>query len=518
MLDRAAEFRHRLQISRQLLPARQRRAKLPRKIHPKSIALSYYRAIMPILARARQALERAITPLLPELAARAAEAQRHDAADINAIIDAVGKEFFDSLKPAEIAALADRFARATSDYEREQAVKQVRAAFGVDVIAREPQLAAKQAAFVSENVALIKSIPSQFFDDVEKRIARAIATGATPKQLAAEIADRYKVADDRAMLIARDQIGKFFGQVAEARQKTMGVTHYTWRTSNDERVREEHAAREGEVFAWDDPPEGGNPGEDFQCRCFAEPLLDQLLVGDEPHAEEIASREQQTPPESEGVVTPPSESAPAQAEATPEEWTAFEAESSAKLGVSIGEADLRAALTPPRASGLGLRVETVETEPRLSVTGAITRDGEQVGVITRAFGRDPDGTLWVKHVDFGLDPKEQGHGVGEAIVRKSIEEYRRLGFDEVRLTATDAGRYVWAKQGFQWDDETAQRFESALPAFLESRGVHLTPERVGELARDPVGLASLQHEGVAVGKAFLLSPLVPRWNGTLSLK
>lgn len=291
MLDHAAEFRHRVRISRVLLPARRRRSKLPRKLHPRTIALSYYRAIAPILERARKMLERTLTPLLPQLAQQSAEAQRHDGAradavDLNEVIDAVGKEFFDSLKPAEISALAEKFARATSDFEKEQAVKQVRSAFGVDVMMREPQLAAKERAFVTENVALIKSIPSQFFDDVEKRIARAVASGATPKQLAAELADRYKVADDRAMLIARDQTGKYYGQVAEARQKSMGVTRYIWRTSNDERVREEHAAREGESFSWDDPPEGGHPGEDFQCRCYAEPDLSALLGDDEPAAQE----------------------------------------------------------------------------------------------------------------------------------------------------------------------------------------------------------------------------------------
>ena len=47
--------------------------------------------------------------------------------------------------------------------------------------------------------------------------------------------------------------------------------YYIWRTQKDDRVRGEHAAREGEIFNWHIPPEGGHPGEDYNCRCWAEP-------------------------------------------------------------------------------------------------------------------------------------------------------------------------------------------------------------------------------------------------------
>ena len=49
------------------------------------------------------------------------------------------------------------------------------------------------------------------------------------------------------------------------------TTRYIWRTRNDGKVRSSHAAREGQVFSWDDPPVGGHPGEDYNCRCTAEP-------------------------------------------------------------------------------------------------------------------------------------------------------------------------------------------------------------------------------------------------------
>lgn len=45
---------------------------------------------------------------------------------------------------------------------------------------------------------------------------------------------------------------------------------YIWRTVQDDKVRGAHAARAGKIFSWTNPPEGGHPGEDYNCRCWAE--------------------------------------------------------------------------------------------------------------------------------------------------------------------------------------------------------------------------------------------------------
>ncbi len=50
-------------------------------------------------------------------------------------------------------------------------------------------------------------------------------------------------------------------------------SHYIWRTVGDEKVRGNHRAREGQSFSWEDPPEGGHPGEDYNCRCWTEPIV-----------------------------------------------------------------------------------------------------------------------------------------------------------------------------------------------------------------------------------------------------
>ena len=47
---------------------------------------------------------------------------------------------------------------------------------------------------------------------------------------------------------------------------------YIWRTQGDSRVRSTHSDRDGKVFSWDNPPEGGHPGEAPNCRCWAEEI------------------------------------------------------------------------------------------------------------------------------------------------------------------------------------------------------------------------------------------------------
>jgi putative chitinase len=49
---------------------------------------------------------------------------------------------------------------------------------------------------------------------------------------------------------------------------------YIWRSQDDARVRPAHAENDDRVFAWANPPAGGHPGEAWNCRCMAEPVID----------------------------------------------------------------------------------------------------------------------------------------------------------------------------------------------------------------------------------------------------
>lgn len=219
----------------------------------------------------------------------AVEAAKHARADAGE-----GREAADLLAQArrmagglldqrQLESLATIFARRTADYQREQLRRQVRAVLGVDVFASDKRLAALVDDFVQHNVSLIRRIPDKLHSEVDAMVQRSVTSGTLNDDLADDLAARFSIAEDHAELIARDQIGKFYGDVNSSRQRELGVTRFIWRTARDERVRESHAELDGEEFSYDDLPtnerdEEIRPGDDIQCRCYAEPIFDDILA------------------------------------------------------------------------------------------------------------------------------------------------------------------------------------------------------------------------------------------------
>jgi SPP1 gp7 family putative phage head morphogenesis protein len=120
-------------------------------------------------------------------------------------------------------------------------------------------------AAVNANVNLITSIPAQYLDKVGAAVQRGMADG---------LKEVGGVTESRANLIARDQTAKINGAFTSVRQQSLGIKKFTWQTAQDERVRDGHAALDGEVFDWASPPSVGMPGQDINCRCVALPIFE----------------------------------------------------------------------------------------------------------------------------------------------------------------------------------------------------------------------------------------------------
>jgi SPP1 gp7 family putative phage head morphogenesis protein len=270
------------------VPPGRRLVPLPRQAQPDSIRLAYLRALRRMLAEAKLLVHLEVFPLLPEIALEAAR-RRGDHLDadpvakLNRAVDKISRQFYKQYTGPKISALARDAAEATSDFQRDQLTGQIRSAIAVDPIITETGLKQQIAAFTAENVALIKSIPDRFFGEVEQRIISGVREGKRYEEIAQEVQDRTGVAEDRAKLVARDQVGKFYGELQESRQTDLGITRYIWRTVHDERVRPEHAARDGMLCEWaqgpgdpTDPGDGEHPSDGINCRCYSEPVLDDL--------------------------------------------------------------------------------------------------------------------------------------------------------------------------------------------------------------------------------------------------
>lgn len=271
-----------VRTARMMLHARKRR-KIPRQRHPDNVALGYFGALVEILKHAREAVERHVLPELDALV-RASDSLRHDADTpserLRKSMQAAAEAFDRNYQNQEraYASLARGTAERVSAFNRGELGKQIQAVIGVDLPINDPKLDLRIQEFTAENVAKISDLAPQYLKDVENTISKGMRSGARPEDIRTALEDRYGVAESRAKFIARDQVGKFNGALSQARQKAVGVEGYTWRTMNDNRVRDEHVPREGKPYKWSDPPEGGHPGEDYQCRCYPEPDFSQILA------------------------------------------------------------------------------------------------------------------------------------------------------------------------------------------------------------------------------------------------
>lgn len=197
-------------------------------------------------------------------------------------------------------------------FNKKQWDKIMKSGLGMIISKPEPWIISVEKNFTSTNISLIKKMQSDTLDGTRKIINDGIKNNRDSSFVKRQLMSTSKLdsldtksgesnvslkrsmKNTRARVIARDQTGKLNGTLTENRQKSIGVSGYTWRNSQDERVRgnpsgkypdapNDHWSREGKKFLWDystgdipegyeeSPPPDGNPGEAINCRCFAEP-------------------------------------------------------------------------------------------------------------------------------------------------------------------------------------------------------------------------------------------------------
>ena len=220
----------------------------------------------------REAAERILIPRLPQLVAMA-DRERKDSwrGSLDTVVKLVQDTRSDAQNEEAARKAATLMAKGVDRRNSEQVHRMIVRAVGVDVWMHDPVVNEITPRLIEKNVSYIKSIPKQTLGQVAEVVEKGIRQGKRVEALAADIQQRFKVSDSRAALIARDQVGTFNGELMQLRQKAVGIDGYFWRGMLDARERDEHVDREGERFAWADPPDGGHPGEDYQCRCVAEP-------------------------------------------------------------------------------------------------------------------------------------------------------------------------------------------------------------------------------------------------------
>jgi uncharacterized protein with gpF-like domain len=202
------------------------------------------------------------------------------------------KETWRRVLGPSLKGLAGRWIRMTSERDRLNLQKSLAKALGVPAIAIFDEPAVQNAVDLMgmEAVHLISSIPDMYHDKVLSAVMKSYQQQPLPegRDLIAEIREIGKIElNERAKLIAVDQTNKMHCMVTQARQTSLGIEEYIWRTAEDQRVvgnpsglypkgsrlHMNHFEREGVKFRWDSPPPDGHPGWPIRCRCHAEPVI-----------------------------------------------------------------------------------------------------------------------------------------------------------------------------------------------------------------------------------------------------
>lgn len=263
--------------------------KRPRKMRfrpalfPKGLERGYVKELKEIVSYLKTQVDTFVIRVLPSVARDLGQGTRMDAGigDIPEAIRALKESMSRKYTQEELARIARKRGVSLAEYNREATKKEFKRVMGIDLFIDNRELAQTLEMFTIQNVQLIESLIADATSKVETTVLTNFRAGKrwedTAKEIEALVDPNVGNVSARAKLIARDQTAKLNGQITQERQKNLGINKYRWRTSLDERVRDSHRALEGNEYSWDDPPSVGHPGEDFQCRCTAEPILDEYF-------------------------------------------------------------------------------------------------------------------------------------------------------------------------------------------------------------------------------------------------
>ncbi|MCC8367088.1 phage head morphogenesis protein [Xenorhabdus sp. PB61.4] len=135
-----------------------------------------------------------------------------------------------------------------------------------------------------QQVSLITSIPEQYLTLVQTLVQQSVVNGRDIGFLKAELKQRYRLTENRAKTIARDQNAKATNAIARERCKSTGITEGIWihRAGGSKSYRESHIGMNGQRFTLSegcyDPHVQRHiqPGELINCKCDFRPVIPQF--------------------------------------------------------------------------------------------------------------------------------------------------------------------------------------------------------------------------------------------------
>lgn len=122
---------------------------------------------------------------------------------------------------------------------------------------------------------------TQLRTDMQESVFAGDRYGSAVKKIQAS----YGVSERKAKFLARQETSLLMAKFQETQYQDAGIFEYKWGCvagSKLHPVRKSHRDLEHKIFRWDDPPittaagepaRRNNPGQDYNCRCFAKPIV-----------------------------------------------------------------------------------------------------------------------------------------------------------------------------------------------------------------------------------------------------
>ena len=183
--------------------------------------------------------------------------------------------------------------------QKSKFINNINSAVGVDLeqILHNENLEDFVSMQINKNVSIVKSIPDDFFKQIEAEIYNGVSNGATYGSIAKgingvkDISSVFGKLSNRTKFIARNEVENINSALVKKRSEKVGLKKFIWQTSRDERVRGNpagtypnakcsHYKLDGKVFTWADGANCGTkviyPGSDFNCRCVAINIIEGI--------------------------------------------------------------------------------------------------------------------------------------------------------------------------------------------------------------------------------------------------
>jgi uncharacterized protein with gpF-like domain len=293
--------------------------KVPMWRYPRQYEIAYRALLAAIVDKLRENVLATLQKSSSIILQRDTEAHTDDWSDnLDHLLELLHTQFNETINKEALNAKLLNIGQQTSSWNDKQWQETLMKVLGVDVYRREQFLGSHLKSFVKEGSSLITKLTQDTYYDVATTLTRGIRKGdrvETIKKALLSDTDLqrgvFNKVETRARLIARDQVGKLNGELMKLRQEAIGVEFYRWHTVHDERVRDAHDILDQKICTWNDSTvyadtyeeaKAGNwkqrsdidavelhPGEDFQCRCWAEAIFteeEDLQIGQEDNTEE----------------------------------------------------------------------------------------------------------------------------------------------------------------------------------------------------------------------------------------